>query len=47
MSYSQDFSPADAVYAPSSDGLILNIIGFAWTPEFISEWQSGGRALTH
>jgi hypothetical protein len=29
------------------DGLILNIIGFAWTPEFISEWQSGGRALTH
>jgi len=29
------------------DGLILNIIGFAWTPEFIAEWQSGGRALTH
>ena len=25
MSYSQDFSPADAVYAPSSDGLILDI----------------------
>ena len=29
------------------DGLILNIIGFAWTPEFISDWQSGGRGLTH
>jgi hypothetical protein len=27
------------------DGLILNIIGFAWTPDFISDWQAGGRAL--
>lgn len=25
MSYSQDFPPADAVYAPSSDGLILDV----------------------
>ncbi|MES2472525.1 MAG: DUF2585 family protein [Pseudomonadota bacterium] len=22
------------------DGLILNIIGFAWTPDFIAHWQS-------
>lgn len=29
------------------DGLILNIIGFAWTPDFIADWQSGGRGLTH
>ena len=27
------------------DGLILNIIGFIWTPEFIADWQTGGRAL--
>lgn len=23
------------------DGLLLNIIGFAWTPEFIARWQGG------
>ena len=22
------------------DGLLLNIIGFAWTPDFIAQWQS-------
>ncbi len=22
------------------DGLILNVIGFVWTPEFIAEWQT-------
>ena len=23
------------------DGLILNIIGFVWTPDFIAQWQAG------
>ena len=23
------------------DGLILNIIGFVWTPDFIAQWQGG------
>ncbi len=23
------------------DGLVLNVIGFVWTPEFIAQWQTG------
>lgn len=25
------------------DGLVLNIIGFAWTPDFIAQWQAGNH----
>jgi hypothetical protein len=27
------------------DGLILNIIGFVWTPEFIADWQTRPGAM--